>query len=93
VRAVVGPVPGLATTTSRRGVIRQAGGHLYAVRPQSESALRNQGSSASADNDTAHRLALWLADVSAEAASGQMAPQPSPTASVTPRPRARESPR
>jgi hypothetical protein len=73
VRAVGGPVPAIAAT-SRSGVNRRAGAHLYAVTPQSESALREEGSSATLADELGHRLALWLADVSAEAATDRPRP-------------------
>lgn len=92
-KAVVGPVPAVATTTSRSGVNRPAGVHLFAVTPQSESALRGQGSSATLADDLGHRLALWLAEVSAEAASAAMTPQPSPTQLPVASPRVAGPPR
>jgi hypothetical protein len=73
-------------------VSQPAGLHLVPVTPRSKPALRGQGSSAAA-NDLAHRLALWLADVSAEAAGGPMGPQPSPSQMPVASPRVGEPPR
>jgi hypothetical protein len=91
---VVGPATAVATTASRSGVNRQAGVDLFAMTPGPESALRRQGLSAIADDDVLHRLALWLADVSAEAASAPKAPEASPTPiRVAQGPRVAEPPR
>jgi hypothetical protein len=73
---------------------QQARLHLVTVTPGPESALRRQGLSAIADDDVLHRLALWLADVSAEAASAPKAPEASPTPiRVAQGPRVAEPPR
>lgn len=53
--------------------------HRITVAPHSESGRPGQSSSAIAEDDVLHRLALWLADVSAEAALApvvSVAPQP-----------------
>lgn len=57
-----------------------AGLQLAMVAPLTQSGRVENGPRAMVDDDMLHRLAIWLADVSAEAA---LAPAP-PEASVTP---------
>jgi hypothetical protein len=80
----------LARTTaiSGSGERDPASLHLITVAPHSGSGRPGQSSSAIAEEDVLHRLALWLADVSAEATFAQMSPEvtvaPWPTRSKGP---------
>lgn len=71
-RAVVGPLRAVAATTGGRVDTRRACGPLSSVSLNPGATPRGARSSEAAD-DTAHRLALWLAEVSAEAADSRVA--------------------
>jgi hypothetical protein len=80
----------LAATTaiSGSGERYPASLHLITVAPHPESGRPGESSCAIAEDDVLHRLALWLADVSAEAALApvvSVAPPKGPSLAGSPR--------